>query len=545
MESSGKNQDIAAQVRQRAAELLPDGADTARPAVQITPEFVGQCRDANERGDGVLYAHLNRGRFLYRISPDGSGEWLAWGGHYWRPDQRAESFAAVERCALAYAEQAAALDAEIQAMHIEPKGEGSWRIKRRDVFQKGADRLRTTTGAERCLRWAPIVDHPTTVLDHQLDQQPMLLPCANGVIDLRTGALTRGRPDDLLCRAIDLEYDPHADYTPWQAFIDEVSGSADLASFIKRSLGYAITGNSHEQYVWVFTGPGRNGKGVLFGLVGEILGPYYRELSRGMLIEQRNELSPASASEHLYSLLGRRIVVGAETNRGQRIDAAGVKLLTGEDKITCRPLFKSEISFNPSHTLFLHTNHIPAGLTGDFAMIQRLLKVEFPYMYVDDPAAEAKKYPLQADLFRKKDPGLKVRLRACRQGILRWLVEGCLEWQLQGISPPLQVAEWVNELAIEEDYIRQFVDDCLVQSEVPWTRISATDMYDAFRWWWSENRDIRIKRIPQLKTITADLRNRGFSVEKTGGRYWCNGLHLSFEIADDVSQYVQAGGGRP
>ena len=60
MESSGKNQDIAAQVRQRAAELLPDGADTARPAVQITPEFVGQCRDANERGDGVLYAHLNR-----------------------------------------------------------------------------------------------------------------------------------------------------------------------------------------------------------------------------------------------------------------------------------------------------------------------------------------------------------------------------------------------------------------------------------------------------------------------------------------------------
>ena len=525
--------ELAAAVQRRAEALA-----VPETGPQLDPAFVRSCRDNNERGDGVLYATVNAGKFLWKAHFAGTGEWLVWRGNVWDPDLKNESFAAVERCAVAYDDQAAALADEIKALNIQPKQEGAWRIKQQEKLEKGAERLRGVTGAERCLKWAPIVDHRMTVVEDQLDQQPMLLPAKNGVIDLATGALTQGRPADLLSRALAIDYDPHAEYGPWVEFIQDIcGGSTELASFLKRSFGYAITGHAHEQYIWVFVGPGRNGKGVLFGLIAEVMASYYRELSRGMLIEQRNEPSPSAASEHLYSLLGRRIVVGAETNRGQRIDTGAVKMLTGEDKVICRPLFKSEISFPPTHTLFLHTNHIPQGLTSDFAMLQRLLKVEFPYMYVDDPAGEARRYPLQADRFRKKDPGLKERLRAYLPGILRWLVEGCLEWQQVGISPPAQVAQWVDELAREEDYIREFIADCLVASDIQGTRISCADMYEAMRWWWSVNRDPGLKRIPAITTVNKELRQRGYLVEKKAGRYWVYGMHLSIDIADEVSQF--------
>lgn len=532
--------DLAAAVNRRAEALsVPED----RP--EIDPAFVRSCRDTNERGDGVLYATVNAGRFLWKVHFAGSGEWLVWRGNVWEPDLRGEAFGAVEQVALLYQEQADQVAGEIKALDIQPKQEGAWRFKLKEKLEKGAERLRGVTGAERCLKWAPVVDHRMVVVEHQLDQQPMLLPVQNGVIDLSTGALTRGRPEDLLSKALDLDYDPRADYTPWADFVLEICGGRqDLAAFLKRSFGYAITGHALEQYIWVFVGPGRNGKGVLFGLIAEVMGSYYRELSRGMLIEQRNEPSPSAASEHLYSLLGRRIVVGAETNRGQRIDTGAVKMLTGEDKVTCRPLFKSEISFAPTHTLFLHTNHIPQGLTSDFAMLQRILRVDFPNMYVDDPEAEARRYPLQADKFRKKDPGLKERLRQYRQGILRWLVEGCLEWQRDGIAPPTIVSEWVGELAREEDYISEFIRDCLVESDIGGTRISCADMYGAMRWWWSVNRDPKLKRIPALKTVTTELRNRGYKVEKTGGRYWCEGLHLGYEIASEVSDFLGSPAGK-
>jgi putative DNA primase/helicase len=364
----------------------------------------------------------------------------------------------------------------------------------------------------------------------------------NGVIDLRTGALTTGRPDDLLTRAIDLDYDPHATCPRFEEFVREVSDSDEVADFLQRTFGYAITGNSFEQFIWVFTGPGRNGKGVLFSTIGDILGPYYHEISRAMLVEQKNEQSPASASEHKYSLLGKRIIVGAETNKGQKIDSSAIKSLTGEDRIVCRPLFKSEIVFKPTHTLFLHTHHIPAGLTKDFALVQRLLKIDFPYMYVDDPDAEGKKYPARAGLFRRKDPHLKEALRKERQGILAWLVRGCLAWQEQGLSPPESILSGVDTLAREEDYIGQFMEDCLEpHPDKDSIRMSCTRLHEAFRWWWAQNMDNREQRVPGIKSVNNAIRDRGHLVDKSGGKTWLYRHTLALSIEGDVDDWLKKG----
>ena len=527
--------EIARRVQRRAAELM---TTTDRLTV-LDPKFVRQCLDNNERGDGCMYATIHRGRFLYNVTPK-DGEWYVWTGNVWERDEFRRAKEAVEACAVQYETQARSLADEIREKGIS-KGHPEQRLLRlRSDYSDRAKRLRSTSGVAKALDWAPIVAPEMAVRESDFDNQPWLLPCANGVIDLKTGALIQGRPEDLLTRTIQVEYDPRAEYDEWLNIVEEICDCKEVAAFLKRSFGYAITGHSFEQYIWVFTGPGRNGKGTLFDLIGDILGPYYHEISRAMLIEQRNEQSPSAASEHKYSLLGKRIIVGAETNKGQKIDASAIKSLTGEDRINCRPLFKQEIVFKPTHTLFLHTNHVPIGLTKDFALIQRLLKVEFPWMYVDDPEAEAKKTPLFADRFRKKDPFLKDRLRKIKPGILRWLVEGCREWQEIGLKPPQSILDGVRNLAKDEDYVGQFIDDCLTGwADNPDCRMSCTRMYDAFRWWWAMNMDGREQRVPSMKGINAAIRERGIKVEKQGGKTWIFGHTLSISIEEDVDEWLK------
>lgn len=538
--SNQKLESLAAAVEQRAASLT-----TEQPLPDLEPSFIKQCLDSNERGDAVLYASLHQGRYLYNVTPK-DGAWYTWNGHVWQEDKFRHSMGAVEECALYYQAQADALEQEIEEKGLwdaKKDHEDHWKLSLYQKYKKRIERLRGREGMLKTRDLAPVVEPGMAVEESRFDQHPDLLPAANGVVDLRTGALVSGRPDDLLTRALAIEYDPHADYTAWQEFIDEISGGPEVAGLIKRSLGCATTGHAWEQYIWVFTGPGRNGKGVLFDLVGDVLGPYYHEISRAMILEQRNEPGPQAASEHKYSLMGKRLIIGAETNKGQKIDAGAVKSLTGDDNIACRPLYRSEVVFKPTHNLFLHTNHIPIGLTRDFALLQRLIVIDLPWIFVDDPEGEARKYPARAGKFRKKKPTLKADLRKIKPGILRWLVEGAREWYEQGLSPPAQVQDTLKDLADEEDWAARFLRDCLVYEPDapldPQHRITTKEAYNAFRWWWSGNMDDVEKRCPHIKTLIAELRLKGHHIETTGGKTWLYRHYINPDISQEVQEWEQ------
>jgi putative DNA primase/helicase len=536
IETAAELQQIAAAVEQRSTEMLA-ALDPEKDL--IDPRFVKQCLDANERGDGVLFAALNRGKFLCNVSvKDAKKEtpWYRWGGHVWQRDDFSEVYNAAEAAALAYQQQADVLQDDIRENKITEKKH--WKICLRDKYKARAGRLRSQNGATKAMHWAPIVDQSMAAREGDFNQQPWLLPCKNGVINLQTGNLDQGRPCDLLTKAIDIEYDPHADYSDWLDFLEEVCDNKEIAAFAKRSFGYAATGFSHEQYIWCFVGTGRNGKGVLFDLIGDILGPFYHEISRAMLVEQRTEPGPNAASEHKYSLIGKRLILGSETNKGQKIDAAAIKGLTGEDRINCRPNFKSEIIFKATHSLFLQTNHLPAGLTKDFALKQRTLKIEFPWMYVDDPETEATTAPNQAHRFKPKDKDLKERLRKIKPGILRWIVEGCLEWQQIGISPPDCILKAVDDMAREEDKFGQFVSECLnrddAECETPFR-----DLYAAFAWWWDENQDGRESRLWSKIAVAKNFEERGYQQIARNGIKYRKGVQVNYSIRIEVSDHHQ------
>ncbi len=526
--------DIAKQVQDRADELLGEESPE-----ELDSDFVRECIESNVRGDGCLYATINRDRCLRNNTPPKDKEWYWWNGHVWEKDNFEKTKNAVEPCALEYKKISDSLAKEIEEEEIDDKKHPDyWKVTYKKKVDSRVDRLRGP-GAEQAMNWSTVVDPSMACLEEDFDNHPWLLPAPNGVIDLRTRALTRGNPSDRLTRSIKVEYDPRAEYDLWLKTVEEIcGGDKEVAAFLKRSFGYAITGFSHEQYIWVFTGPGRNGKGVLFNMISQVMGPYYHEINRGMILEQRNEPPPNAASEHKYSLFRKRLIVGAETNKGQKIDDGAVKGLTGEDIINCRRNFMGEINFLPTHTLFIHTNHMPYGLTKDFALIKRLWKIELPNMYVDDVAAEQKKYPAKAEMFKQKDGDLKKKLQTQLPGILRWLVEGCAEWQERGLDPPQSIKDAVAKLADEEDYVGAFLKDCLTNhKDQPDLRLSCKEMYKVFQWWRSQNIDINDKKIPAMKTINKEIRERGHLVDKIGGVTYIFGHSINLEVVKAVQKY--------
>jgi putative DNA primase/helicase len=63
-----------------------------------------------------------------------------------------------------------------------------------------------------------------------------------------------------------------------------------------------------------------------------------------------------------------------------------------------------------------------------------------------------------------KDPDLKEKLKMEHDGILAWMVRGCLEWQKIGLKPPKAVREATEAYQDNEDNVSGFVRDCCHQS---------------------------------------------------------------------------------
>ena len=68
-----------------------------------------------------------------------------------------------------------------------------------DLVTKKVNFLRDDNGRNKCLEFAHTMrEHPLHILGDELDADPWLLGCANGVLDLRTGLLRKGRAEDYI-----------------------------------------------------------------------------------------------------------------------------------------------------------------------------------------------------------------------------------------------------------------------------------------------------------------------------------------------------------
>jgi len=133
----------------------------------------------------------------------------------------------------------------------------STRKRKRPTMTPAQVSLKKLAGAT--YRFVESLKHQTEVLkaaQHLLignfsDIAPYLLPCVNGIVDLRTGELRPTRPQDLVTRVCQTPYDPAADvgaakrfyesFLPEEAYPDQ----HELVTFLSTWMGYSITGETN------------------------------------------------------------------------------------------------------------------------------------------------------------------------------------------------------------------------------------------------------------------------------------------------------------
>ena len=76
------------------------------------------------------------------------------------------------------------------------------------------------------------------------------------------------------------------------------------------------------------------------------------------------------------------------------------------------------------------------------------------------------------------DRDLAAKLKAEWPGILRWLVQGCLDWQRDGLDVPDEVRGATAEYRKEADRVGSFIEQCCVVNFH--ARVGASDLFKAY-----------------------------------------------------------------
>ena len=94
-------------------------------------------------------------------------------------------------------------------------------------------------------------------------------------------------------------------------------------------------------------------------------------------------------------------------------------------------------------------------------------------------------------------------------GILRWCVDGCLEWQRIGLQPPEVVKRATAQYKADQDVLAQFFDEiCVFKTPA---QVTAKAFYAAYEQWCSDNGE----RAKTQMWLWPKLEERGVVKEKT------------------------------
>lgn len=416
--------------------------------------------------------------------------WMVWDGRRWVRDEgncRVMAFAV----------------RTVRRMYSEAE-----QIDKKDQRQSLVSHAKNSEARSRLEAMVKIAEHQVVAAPSEFDRHLWLLNVRNGTIDLRTGTLQPHRHEDLLTKLAPIVYNPEARAPMFEAFLTRITAANhDLIGFLQRSVGYSLTGHTHEQVLFILHGAGSNGKTTFLKIIGEVLGDYAMTTPATTLMVKRDGAIP----NDIARLRSARFVTTVETTSGQRLDEAQIKQLTGGDPIAARFLHREFFEYVPECKVYLAVNHKPRIRGTDHAMWRRVRLIPFT---VTIPDAE-------------QDPQLAEKLRAELPGILTWAVSGCLDWQAHGLGMHADVRAATEAYRGEEDLIARFLEECCTTE--PTATIQSSGLYERYVAWCKQAGEHALTQT----MLGRHLAEKGFDSKKKGTKWWIGlGLRDGWDSVD-------------
>ena len=346
-----------------------------------------------------------------------------------------------------------------------------------------------------------------TVTADQLDADAWALNVANGVVDLRTGQLRPHDAAELHARQAPVAYDPAAECPTFLTFMHRImAGNADLIGYVQRLCGLLVTGDVTEQLLPLFIGVGANGKSVLVDTLLGMLGSYAGLAPPSLLTDR------GGGEEHpteLADLIGRRLVVGSETEESARLKVQLVKRLTGDATVKARFMRCDYFEARRTFKVLLVTNNKPVVTEAGNAIWRRLRLVPFAVVIPD----------------AEQDRHLLDKLRAEWPGVLAWCVRGTLDWRQEGMRTPAAVQLATAEYQAESDVLADYLAARTVRGDER-VRVGRSELWADYQSWAGQTgekhplaRHAFFERVRKLAAVTdGQWRPMGVTVPVRGFR---------------------------
>jgi putative DNA primase/helicase len=420
-------------------ELLELATEDLRPPAAglfRTTEGGAAERFAAQHGERIRYVHDWR-------------RWCCWDGRHWQRDADGEAARlARETVRDLYGDAATESDPD-----------------KRKALVRFAAKMDSSYGIRAMLDLAQS-ERSAAATSQTFDRDGWLRNCENGTLDLRTAHLRAHRRADLLTHLLPVAYDPGARAPRWERFLDEVFGrDRDLVGFIRRAVGYSLTGETKEQCFFLLHGLGANGKSTFLETVRALLGDLAQTARFESFLERRGE----GIRNDIARMRGARFVTACEAEGEKRLAETVVKQLTGGDTVAARFLYQEDFEFRPQFKLWLAANHKPVVRGTDLALWRRVKLVPF-VVTIPEP---------------ERDPDLSAKLRAELPGVLAWAVAGCRAWQRDGLGTCRAVEVATQGYRTESDILGNFLSEMCALG--PTLTVARSLLYGTYHTWAQAN----------------------------------------------------------
>jgi putative DNA primase/helicase len=404
--------------------------------------------------------------------------WMHWNGRWWEADETNAIGAAV-------------------SAHL--RATGSQSLNRRNIVPLNS------TATERAVVAKIAERRDIACTSDGWDGDLMLFNTPECTFDLRDGSKHDHDREDMITNIATTSVGGDDQF--WSRFVHKVMGGDEQKiAYLQRVAGYCATGQTNEHALFLLYGEGQNGKTTFVEALLTAMGTYGCVGPPDMLIAQTNPQHPTDVA----GLYGKRFVPNDETEEGAAWSERKIKSLTGGGRTKARLMRKDFFEFTPQFKLMIQSNHKPRLTNAGKAMSRRVHLIPFIVQVPDNEV----------------DRELGSKIRANIGAVVRWIIQGAVEWKRIGLQPPTSIVQATGDYFEEEDTISQWMDDCVAGGSAAGPelgkRTGTTIAYTSYSRWAQQQR-----RQPRANvSFLAALRDKAFEVLRSNGQRLVQGMEL-------------------
>ena len=306
------------------------------------------------------------------------------------------------------------------------------------------------------------------------DRNPRLLNVHNGTLDFSHELVTwhQHDPADLITQIAPVTFDKGADCPRFkQMLYGCFEGDMEVAEYMQKLSGVIVAGDTTRDFFSVLGKATRSGKGTVTACLKSMLGEsdngYAVSIMRESLAtkQYRNSSGP---TPDLASMKGKRLIVTSESNEQIELDANLIKNLSGGDVISARYLRRNLDRFALSGIIVMLVNYYPSLDDPSIFDSGRVVCVPFNHHFAEDERIIGLRESLKGDPSEMS-------------GLLNWCIHGYQLVQRNGLTPPIDAQNMVQEFLQESEPVGAYVQERLVPAEG--RNVSGHDVYVDYKSW--------------------------------------------------------------